>query len=274
MELTPLVPAYGAQDGTLEINTDISEASAIEIEKHLERLFGYYHYEQVTLKINSPGGAVIGLEHILECVERWRTAGRSVQTLAMFRAASAAAMLMALGEVGSRTAHRNTSLLYHHARVGSNAYTLTSGVADKLAAVLKVVDQGLVQRLVNHCNQGFGGGLGLAVEGAVRCQMLHTQGLEIAQDLGVSEERRPLKWLKPVVRMWADCQARQTLAPYTKHLSTRMEEDASMDLREAWALGLLDRVKGVPRLEARLAVVPVQTAVQAPAQQRPRLASL
>jgi ATP-dependent protease ClpP protease subunit len=270
MDLTPLVCAYGAQVGTLEINTDISEASAIEIEKHLERLFGYYHYEQVMLRINSPGGAVIGLEHILDCVQRWRNAGRSVQTLAMFRASSAAAMLMSLGEVGSRTAHRNTSLLYHHARVGSNAYTLTSGVADKLAAVLKGVDQGLVQRLVNHCNTGFGGGQGLAVEGALRCQMLHTQGLEIAQELGVSEERRPLKWQKAVTRMWADCQARQTLAPYTKLLTARLEEDASMDLREAWAMGLLDRVKGVARLETRLPAAPAQV----PVPPRVRLASL
>ena len=263
MDLTPLVSTYGAQQGSLEINTDISEASAIEIEKHLERLFGYYHYEQVTLKINSPGGAIVGLEHILECVQRWRDAGRSVQTLAMFRAASAAAMLMSLGEVGSRTAHRNTSLLYHHARVGSTAYTLTSGVADKLAAVLKVVDQGLVQRLVAHCNSGFGGGLGLANEGAARCQMLLTQGQEIAQDLGVSEERRPLKWLKAVTRMWADCQARQSLAPCTRLLSARLEEDSGMDLREAWALGLLDRVKGVARLEARLPMASPADALRA-----------
>jgi ATP-dependent protease ClpP protease subunit len=269
MDLTPLVSTFGAQEGTLEINTDISEASAIEIEKHLERLFGYYHYEQVTLKINSPGGAVIGLEHILECVQRWRDGGRRVQTLAMFRASSAAALLMSLGEVGSRSAHRNTSLLYHHARVGSTAYTLTSGQADKLAAVLKVVDQGLVQRLVNHCNAGFGGGQGLADEGAVRCEMLHMQGLEIAQDLGVSEERRPLKWLKAVSRMWAECQTRQGLAPYTKLLTARLEEDSGMDLREAWALGLLDRVKGVARLEARLPLAPVQAS-----QPRVRLASL
>jgi hypothetical protein len=255
MELEPLVPSYGEQEGTLEINTDISEASAIGIGKHLDRFFGYYHYECVTLKLNSPGGAVVGLEYILEYIDSWRTRGRRVQTLAMFRASSAAALLMSLGEVGSRTAHRNSSLLFHDARIGSTQYALTSGAADKLAIALKLVDQGMIQRLVAHCSQGFGGDRGLANEGARRCQMLRDQGPEIAQDLCVLELRRPLKWLPPVVRMWADCQARNLLTPYTKHLVERFEEDSNMDLREAWALGLLDRVKGVPRLEATLSIV-------------------
>ena len=268
MELAPLVPAYGEQEGTLEVNTDICEASAIEIEKQLDLFFSYYHYERVTLKLNSPGGAVVGLEHILECIDGWRARGRVVQTLAMFRASSAAALLMSMGEVGSRTAHRNSTLLFHHARVGSTSYTLTSGAADKLASALKIVDQGMTQRLVTHCNMGFGGGNGLANEGTRRCQLLRLQGAEIAHDLRVMEPRRPLKWLSPLLHMWADCQSRNSLAPYTKHLVERFEEDSSMDLREAWALGLLDRVKGVARLEARLALV----CTPAPVVQRPRLA--
>jgi ATP-dependent protease ClpP protease subunit len=256
MELAPLVPVYGEQEGALEINTDISEASAIEIEKHLERFFSYYHYESVTLKINSPGGAVIGLEHILECIDRWRARGRSLQTLAMFRASSAAALLMSLGEVGGRTAHRNSTLLYHHARIGSTQYALTSGAADKLATALKLVDQGMTQRLVAHCEKGFADGIGLRTEGARRCQMLREQGSEIAQDLGVLDPRIPLKWLTPVVRMWTDCQTRNSLSPYNKHLVARFEEDTSMDLREAWALGLLDRVKGVSKLDGHTAPTP------------------
>ena len=91
----------------MEINTDISEASAIGIAKHLDRFFGYYHYECVTLKLNSPGGAVVGLEYILECMDGWRARGRNVHTLAMFRTSSAAARLMSLGEGGGRMAHRN-----------------------------------------------------------------------------------------------------------------------------------------------------------------------
>jgi ATP-dependent protease ClpP protease subunit len=263
MELAPLVPSYGEQDGTLEVNTDISEASAIGIGKHLDRLFGYYHYESVTLKLNSPGGAVVGLEYILECIDGWRARGRQVHTLAMFRASSAAALLMSLGEVGKRAAHRNSSLLYHHARIGSTQYAITSGAADKMATALKLVDQGMTQRLVAHCSQGFGGDSAMAGEGTVRCKMLRDQGPEIAQDLCVSEPARPLKWLKPVERMWADCQTRNSLAPYTKHLVGRFEEDTGMDLREAWALGLLDRVRGVARMDLRSEVKekPVQTSI-------------
>jgi ATP-dependent protease ClpP protease subunit len=268
MELSPLVAAYGEQEGTLEVNTDISEASAIGIGKHLDRLFGYYHYECVTLKLNSPGGAVVGLEYILECIDSWRLRGRRVQTLAMFRASSAAALLMSLGEVGSRTAHRNSDLLFHHSRIGSTQYALTSGRADKLATALKIVDQEMTQRLVAHCSKGFGGDSDLASEGTTRCQMLRDQGPEIAQDLCVSEPRAPLKWLKPVVRMWADCQTRNSLTPFTKHLVERFEEDSSMDLREAWALGLLDRVKGAARLEVRVG----ETVRPAVAVQRARLA--
>lgn len=251
MELAPLVPAYGEQEGSLEINTEISEASAIEIEKYLDRFFGYYHYERVTLKLNSPGGALVGLEHILECIERWRARGREVHVLVMFRAFSAAALLLGLGEVGSRTAHRNSSVLYHHARVGGTQYALTSGAAGHLASVLKIVDQGLLQRLVAHCSKGFEGDSALAQEGANRCQVLRDQGPEIAREMGVVEQRRPLKWLMPVARMWADCTTRNSLTPYTKHLVERFEEDSGMDLREAWALGLLDRVKGVSRLDTR-----------------------
>jgi ATP-dependent protease ClpP protease subunit len=267
MKLAPLVPVFGEQKGTLEVNTDISEASAIEIEKHLERFFSYYHYESVTLKINSPGGAVIGLEHILECIDRWRALGRSVNTEAMFRASSAAALLMSLGEVGSRTAHRNSTLLYHHARIGSAQYTLTSGAADKLATTLKLVDQGMTQRLVAHCEKGFSADDGLANEGARRCQMLREQGPEIAQDLGVLDLRSPLKWLTPVARMWTECRTRNALTPYTKHLVARFEEDTSMDLREAWALGLLDQVMGVARLKQCMAITQIEPKVA----RRPRV---
>ena len=252
MELAPLVPAFGEQEGSLEINTEISEASAIEIEKHLDRFFGYYHYERVTLKLNSPGGTLAGLEHILECIGRWRERGREVRALVMFRAASAAALLLALGEVGSRNAHRNSALLFHHARVGGAQCALTSGAAGQLASVLRMVDQEMVQRIVGHCRSGFGGGMGVALEGAVRCQWLRDHGLEIAVELGVTDLRRPLKWLPPMLRMWTDCVARSSLSPLSRHLAERFDEDSGMDLREAWALCLLDQVKGVRRLQAQI----------------------
>ena len=251
MELAPLVPAFGEQEGSLEINTEISEASAIEIEKHLDRFFGYYHYERVTIKLNSPGGALAGLEHILECIGRWREQGREVRALVMFRAASAAALLLALGEVGSRTAHRNSALLFHHTRVGGAQYTLTSGAAGQLASVLRMVDQGMVQRVVGHCRDGFGGGMGLALEGALRCQCLRDHGPRIAEELGGTDLRRPLKWLSPMLRMWTDCTARNSISLFGKHLAGRFDDDSGMDLREAWALCLLDQVKGVTLLRAQ-----------------------
>ena len=252
MELAPLVPALGEQEGSLEINTEISEASAIEIEKHLDRFFGYYHYERVTLKLNSPGGALVGLEHIFDCIGRWRERGREVHSLVMFRAASAAALLLALGEVGSRTAHRNSALLFHHARLAGAQYTLTSGAAGQMASTLKIIDQKIVHRIVEHCRSGFGAGMGLALEGALRCQWLRDQGPEIALELGVTDTRRPLKWLSPVARMWADCVARSSFTPFSKHLAERFDEDSGMDLREAWALCLLDQIKGVTRLQVQV----------------------
>lgn len=258
MELAPMALAYHADEGELQINTDISEASALGVERALDLFFGYYHYPSALLRINSNGGQLAALNYMIQTVERWRKEGRRIQTEATFRAASAAALLLSLGEVGSRGTQRHTALLYHHTRVGGGAGAITAGGADHLAAMLQSKDRRLVTRLADHVAAGFGGPAALAAEGRARCELLQVRHASINEALEGQASRSMPKWLRSVAAMYRECEARSSTAAHIKALARRFEQDTSMDLREAYALGLIDGIVGVPDLKPKAAaMVPV-----------------
>lgn len=251
MELAPLIPAYRADEGELQINTDLAEASALGLEKMFNLFFGYYHYPRVLLRINSNGGQLVALHHILQVVERWRQEGREIRTEATFRAASAAALLLSLGEVASRRVQRHTALLYHTIRIGGSDRQITAGSADHLASLLQSRDQMLLRQLAAHVAAGFGGPLALAVEGRARCELLLLNRASLAEALDGHVPRSAPKWLRVSCAMHRECQERHSTAPYLKALTRRFEQDMAMDLREAYALGLIDSIVGVPELVPR-----------------------
>ena len=232
----------------IDMNSDVSEGAALALESAFEKLFCYYQYERVVLRVNSPGGLLSALRHILQCVEGWRAGGYKIETEVTFCAASAAAVLLSFGEIGTRTAHRHSNVLYHHSRIGGTASVITANGANYLASLLKSTDHGLVKRLVSHIAGSLGGVLAFGVQGELRCKLLMNEGAVIARSLELEADSNALRWLKATSSMYRDMAKKGSIEVYRRHLAKRMDADSSMDLREAYALCLIDRVHGVSEL--------------------------
>ncbi|MEJ8858656.1 ATP-dependent Clp protease proteolytic subunit [Variovorax robiniae] len=237
--------------GALLLSGEITEDVALRFESCIELLFAYYRYDQITVEINSPGGQVTALEHMLASLERWRGLGRQVGTKASFRAGSAAAMLLAMGDIGSRSASGSTTLLFHSARIdGANAM-FTASAATSLGTLLQGKDLLHLERLVGHQVRGFGGWHALAAEGAARCEhLIKRSGSRTSRSAG-QPPVTPFGSLSlaTLARSFRHCQERQSIAPYRRMLSRRFAEDRAMSAAEAWALCLIDSVLDRPDLQ-------------------------
>jgi hypothetical protein len=104
----------------------------------------------VRLEIDSSGGELTALEHFLYRLGEWRqTWGLSLETTGLVQAASAAAILISLGDHGRRRTYANTSLLYHYARVETQGFR-TAIDLQRLAALLRSTDAHIIRRLADH----------------------------------------------------------------------------------------------------------------------------
>ena len=223
------------------------------MEKTLNQLFGYFAYEQVVVRINSPGGDLGALSHILQSFEDWRGQGRVVHTQATFTAASAGAMLLALGHVGSRLVQRHTTVLFHQSRISQSLPAVTAETATRIAAVLRRSDQGLLNKVVLHVTSALGGVQALCEEGMARCTLLHSDAGEIVMALGNEPTIRTAKWLTAASSMYRECSRKDSWAPFHRHLAKRLAQDVSMPISEAFALNLIDQVWGLPQYGLRRA---------------------
>ena len=243
MELTPLSVSCAEAEGIIEINSEITQGLAIAIEAGLEMLFGYYKYANVKMKINSPGGAILGLVHILQSMQVWRDAGRTISTETAFTAASAGAILLAYGT--GRTVQRHSSILFHLSRVESST-NLTSSHAAHIANALQERDDVIVSQLVHHLLIENCGVINLAEEGIARCNWLVEHSTEVSLALGVTHSKRSEKGPAILAKAYQNCLSKKSTKPYEKYLEARMKLDTEMSIAEAYALNLIDAVAHVP----------------------------
>lgn len=239
--------------GTLLLNGVIDHDVAFEFEAGLDLLCDYYQFEQVRLEINSGGGQVAALDQMLASVQRWRRAGRQVATRARFRAGSAAATLLAMGDVGTRCVSSSTILLFHPTRIEGGDATITAHAATSLGALLQGVDLLHLGRLTEHQLRGFGGWHALATEGAARCQQLEKESSGRRSSRlgrGLPTELIGRQSLGAAARVFAQCLARHSIEPYQRMLSRRFAEDRRMPPSEAWALCLVDGIAERPDLQS------------------------
>lgn len=247
--VAPLSVEYEQDMGLIEVNTEFTEGLAFGIEKMLSNLFGYFKYRKVTLRLNSLGGSLTALKYILSVIQQARLRGLQVHTEATFMAASAGALLLSHGQIGTRTAKVLTQLLYHHTRVAGATPALTSSAADMLSHVMKRNDAKLISGLIAHIAHGFGSVEAFSREGTARCYLLLNNQAVIAQELDLDSSKPP-KWLNAVAKVYRECAQRNSSVPLQKFLEARFTPDTSMDLQEGYALLLIDRVQFVPSLPA------------------------
>ena len=113
------------------------------VDAHIE----HYHYRRIELVVASPGGVVAALEHIVRALSRWRARGVEVRTRVVASAASAAAVLVSLGD--ERIAAPGAKLLYHLARV-PDAGAVTARASAELHGELTRADARIVGHLVER----------------------------------------------------------------------------------------------------------------------------
>lgn len=248
MKLNNIEVTLSEKDASLLIATEISQELAHDIQAVFGQMFGYYQYSAVTMKLSTPGGSLTALTAILQTMDLWRSKGRIVKTEACFLAASAGAMLLAMGDIGQRRVQPYSSLLFHHSRIGGTSSSITAGAAIQLASSLRHHDQVLLKRMVSHISKGFGGPLGLAVEGAARCEMMRQNSTEIAMELDRLALGRSDKWMSALIKLYGDCRLKGSSDHYRRYLEHRLNQDSEMDIREAYGLCIIDGAFRVPLL--------------------------
>jgi ATP-dependent protease ClpP protease subunit len=99
------------------LDGDLSTGNVQQVLPDLAQAMAYYRYEKLHLHVtNSAGGELAAVEMLETFLLHARQRGVQVSTSALYRAHSAAALLLALGDPGLRFAIGSVSLLFHNSR--------------------------------------------------------------------------------------------------------------------------------------------------------------
>lgn len=128
--------------------------SVHDLVKTIDSAVNYYFFKKVKIEINSPGGELKALQLFISKLQEWRAKGVVIETHAMCNVASAAAVMLSLGNVGYRTAMKDSEILYHNVRV-MGQMVVTSEKAKQLNDDLQRVDQKIMHSLLEHNEQSI-----------------------------------------------------------------------------------------------------------------------
>lgn len=261
----------------IQLAGPLTQAEALEFRRSIHEAAEYWQFKELVFELDSPGGelqALRGVTHELKC---WRSQGGTVKTLALGVAGSAAAIALALGNVGQRVSLPHSVLLFHHSRLVTDGGQLTARNAVSAAVQLQVVDRMLLSQLAEHISDGFGGAQALAHAGLTRCEHLIARAAEIADEMGPSAGvcRKPERGhratvaaqLKGLVRAFEDVGRKGVVTPFVEMLAKEFERDQPMPVDFAWAAMLIDQVDSVALLN------PLQAEGMTPSTQKLRLAA-
>ena len=115
----------------------------------VEQSIEYQKTTQVEISLNSPGGEYSALVHFVWYLQNWRQRGVAVHTRGMVQVASAATLMLSLGDLGHRRVYPHTELVYHFARLGKVSH-VTASLARYLEENLDEVDNKMLDQLVEH----------------------------------------------------------------------------------------------------------------------------
>lgn len=252
-------PLLSPQIATLRYEGEICAEGISALLKQMQSAFDYYQYDHIQLHLESPGGSAAGLDYFLRNLDKYQASGKQLHVQSTFMCASAAALLLAFGSWGERRVDRSTILLFHFARVGGNVADLTARSAQGYSRQLQRYDQIMIERLVKYLTFQAGGPAGMLALVAVRLNLLDANWSWVEtqiQGAVLSEKgsRRP-DWFKKLRCLFkADVDPQKAMASFIKYLCVSFQRDMPMDLREAFALALIDTIDDV--MEPTGALVP------------------
>lgn len=244
----------------LTLTGQITALSAQALLKEIDLGFDYYQFPEITVCLDSPGGEYRPMGVLIDSFNARRLNRHPIHVQATRVCASAAALVLAHGKWGTRTVEPDTHLQFHWARATFQVgQVLTSDVAASLARGLVTVDQKTLERLVASMCQGAGGESELVGTMSLRLQSLLDQWDSTARVLYRDADPEPARqctWLKDLQRLTKrlaqQLEPNRQTAVIVSFLKSRFEQDTVMDLREAFALGLIDVVRGVLPLQPRV----------------------
>ena len=126
----------------------LTAESCIALIDDIRRLRDDYFFDGVQLRLSSPGGEVTALEYYETAARGLRKEGFAIDTHAVTRVSSAAAIMLSMGD--RRTAHPKAGLLYHTGRVAGVDGALTARAAASIADALGNVDGEIIGLLADR----------------------------------------------------------------------------------------------------------------------------
>jgi ATP-dependent protease ClpP protease subunit len=113
----PLHTTLDARNPSVRLTGAIDMPVAYALLDELKLLRDYYQFRTVELQIDSSGGEVSALHHLMQSLAPWAAEeGRVLRTVGLNEICSAAAILLSFGTIGHRFASGHSRLLYHPVR--------------------------------------------------------------------------------------------------------------------------------------------------------------
>lgn len=254
--------AMNEQSLTMTLNGEITSAAIQGLIAEIRLGFDYYKFTQITLRLNSPGGEYMAMDALINACNGYRSQDLIVHVQASQQCASAAALVLAHGHWGTRAVEPHTQLVFHWVRTQCHlGQILTSNMAANLARGLSSADDKILERLVASMCRGAGNETALLKTIVERLDELLGNWSAIATEMtdGVYQNcTKSCEWVRELqrnVKRWT------TLTDTTKqkaglitYLRSRFAKDSVMDVREAYALCLIDVVQGVLPVQKDIAI--------------------
>lgn len=139
------------KQAVIQVSEEFTDSYIIELVDSIKHAHEEYHLNTIKLEIASPGGEVLALNYFLEALEDFHNVGMTINTRAMTRVGSAAAIMLSMGD--HRVAARCSRLLYHTARV-INETMVTASMAETICQQINTVDESMIAHLVNRSRAG------------------------------------------------------------------------------------------------------------------------
>jgi ATP-dependent protease ClpP protease subunit len=216
-----------------QLNEEITEQSMLKLCEEIDFAVNYYQSRHITIEICSPGGITSALQHFISRMAAWRERGVIIETVAMISVASAAAMILSLGDLGHRYAYSGARLLYHNASFSPET-NLTKEAHAHLAERLQRTDDEMMVGLTKHVfssNNSDDGKASVLID-------LHALG-EYEMN-----GRKMSRYLHTLSDLSLDDEESVTREQYEAVLKELFYENMFIDPDAAKMLGLIDRVIG------------------------------
>jgi ATP-dependent protease ClpP protease subunit len=264
----PIQFQCNTNSATLALSGELNQALVLDMRDKLRLASDYYKYDRIEIVINSPGGEALALKALV-CEMQWlRSRGCTVSTTAMMEAGSAAALVLALGDVGHRKVQPYSNLVFHHTRIiRSGEHALTAIGASAAARNLESYDETLMGMLVKHLQSAHGSLQALANTGLQRCQTLQRETSVVAEQLGLEApskvesgrsargKRNGPAWLGQTLAAYERVLRSNSAKAFTGLLADFFAMDSCMPVEMAWVLQLVDSVEGTSVLQPQMPAV-------------------